>query len=1330
MQINLPRWWTVALAGVALAAAEWLRAPGVAAAAATVGAALAAALLLRPVTGWARRALLAALAALGAVVVVAQRDLDRIADHWPEEREARVAAAGRRLGGDLHAAFRRAEAVADAAARAGALERPAAFRALAQALDADGPETGVAILEADGTPWAWAGPHRLAPGADGDSIAAASSQFYVTLESRRHLSRGRVAVASVLVWAHAAVPQRDRSLAELFRARTDVALAVFPAGRAPDSPDVFDYVEPTTEGPRYLFSAMPLPPEQGAAREQALGRGGRAVALLLGLVLTLALLVQEVPSGRAATLLLGGWLLLRAPVGDLLGAGALFSPGTYFLTALGPVSASAGNLGVAGILATMAGVWLWRLRLPRRWYGVLPALALLVVAPYVMGYLRRGITPPAAGVPIGLWLTWQVALLAVGAALIVVAAALLRGDRPAEGGGARLAAAVGIAVAASVAGLYLWEPRHGWPAWYPFVWTPALVLVALPARRHQAVAALAIVAGSLAALVTWSAELRGRMEVAQREVARLGGEPDPLVVRLLELFGEEARGSAPPRTASDLYALWRTSVLADRGYPAELALWTPTDGWIATLPLDSLEVSGPRLDSLARAAGGRDTIVTVPALPGAHHVLLTRLEGDTTLVTLVGPATQLVPPSRLGRLLEPHGAAAPPFRLAISPPLAAADAPLAQGWRREGWVLADERPLAVAGTTRVVSSQIDLRGPLPLVTRGLVATLLDVLVLVAVWLVAEFGAGATVAAPRWRALARSFRARLALTLGVFFLLPVAGFTAWGLLRVADDARHAGDVLIGQNLRDALRLAPDVADAALDSLPAALDALGERVDGNLAVYSGGRLVATSAPLLSDLAVLGPFMSPDAFGAMAFNRRLELTTDGPMPALAERVGYRVLQPGAPARLAVLATARRAADPAAATQERDLAIVLVLALLLGVVAAIEGAFWAARVLVQPVAELRRAALALGAGRTAPLREREVPAEFEPVFGAFEKMEADIRASRDALEAARRRTETVLATVAAGVVALDAEGRVLLANRRATELLGIELAPGMPFAARLPDAWGPLGRALERTLAGAPATEAAGEYTRDGRRVNVQAAGLGPDLGGVVLALTDVTDLSRAERVLAWGEMARQVAHEIKNPLTPMRLGMQHLRRAWRDRHVDYDRILEQTAERILGEIDRLDTVARAFSRFAAPAAAEQPVDAVDVTAVAREVVHLYALAEEGARVELEGQLPVRGLVRRDELKEVLVNLLENARNAGASRVAVRVTPGRLEVSDDGSGIPAALLPQVFEPHFSTTSSGSGLGLAIVKRLVEGWGGSVELASEVGRGTVVTVRFAAAGG
>src|SRR5690606_4457136 len=226
--------------------------------------------------------------------------------------------------------------------------------------------------------------------------------------------------------------------------------------------------------------------------------------------------------------------------------------------------------------------------------------------------------------------------------------------------------------------------------------------------------------------------------------------------------------------------------------------------------------------------------------------------------------------------------------------------------------------------------------------------------------------------------------------------------------------------------------------------------------------------------------------------------------------------------------------------------------------------------------------------------------------------------------------------------------------------------------------------------------------------------------------------TQEQRTARVLAWGEMARQVAHEIKNPLTPIKLSVQHLRRAHADGRPDFGEILNTNVEQILAEIDRLSEIARVFSRYGAPPEAAGPLEPVDVGAVIREALTLYRAGD--ARVEYRDSVEVglpRARGRASELKEVILNLVENAHAAldGEGRVVVTArTVGQtveIAVSDNGPGIPAEFLPQIFEPHFSTRSSGTGLGLAIVRRLVESWGGSVAAESEPGQGTTVYVRM-----
>jgi two-component system nitrogen regulation sensor histidine kinase NtrY len=226
---------------------------------------------------------------------------------------------------------------------------------------------------------------------------------------------------------------------------------------------------------------------------------------------------------------------------------------------------------------------------------------------------------------------------------------------------------------------------------------------------------------------------------------------------------------------------------------------------------------------------------------------------------------------------------------------------------------------------------------------------------------------------------------------------------------------------------------------------------------------------------------------------------------------------------------------------------------------------------------------------------------------------------------------------------------------------------------------------------------------------------------------------ELARAERVLAWGEMARQVAHEIKNPLTPIRLGVQYLQRARQDPRVEFDRVFEENTARILKEIDRLDEIARAFSRYGSAPTELPPPERVDVTAVLSDLVSFERMGADAVGWSLEGaDRECHAIARREELREVLMNVFENARAARARSVAIVLRcPGdvvTIEVRDDGVGIAPEVLPRIFEPHFSTRTTGSGLGLAISRRLLDAWGGGISIESEAGRGAAVRITLKAA--
>jgi two-component system, NtrC family, nitrogen regulation sensor histidine kinase NtrY len=372
----------------------------------------------------------------------------------------------------------------------------------------------------------------------------------------------------------------------------------------------------------------------------------------------------------------------------------------------------------------------------------------------------------------------------------------------------------------------------------------------------------------------------------------------------------------------------------------------------------------------------------------------------------------------------------------------------------------------------------------------------------------------------------------------------------------------------------------------------------------------------------------------------------------------------------------------------------------------------------------------LALARGGTSPPLREDPPLEFTPVFSAFRQMTTDLAESRAALETAERRLAATLRNVASGVVAVDEANRVTFSNPRAESILGGPLIVGMPLA---PEMLALLDAPLD-ALRNGSMDDVAVELEHDGRRLRIRLARLAPGSRRTVVTLDDVTDVTRAERVLAWGEMARQVAHEIKNPLTPMRLGMQHLRRARHDPRVDFDAVLEENTKRMLAEIDRLDEIARAFSRYGTAPVNVAPAAQVDVAVVARDVLELERMGQ--TEVSWEGRIPaapVLAAARDRELREVLLNLLENARLAGATQVTLEVVGAPdggaiVRVRDNGSGIPPHLIDRIFEPHFSTRTSGSGLGLAISRRLIDGWGGAISAENSERGGAILTVRLAPA--
>ena len=251
----------------------------------------------------------------------------------------------------------------------------------------------------------------------------------------------------------------------------------------------------------------------------------------------------------------------------------------------------------------------------------------------------------------------------------------------------------------------------------------------------------------------------------------------------------------------------------------------------------------------------------------------------------------------------------------------------------------------------------------------------------------------------------------------------------------------------------------------------------------------------------------FLPGHIYQELAVDEALELVSDTDIGGRPTRVGYRTIR--ADMTSAVLAAPSFTPGVPVLGGQGDLAYALLLVTLGGLGAALGLASVAARALATPVQRLRAAAAAVGRGEPLPVHGDPVPDEFVPVTEAFERMSSDVRASQAAVEAARRRTAAVLRNIATGVVALDGELHVTMANPRAEEVFGVSIEPGVQARAVTSGDW----RAVWDWVAGflnSGGDVAEQEVTIGGRRIRVQASALGADAGGVVVALDDITEFA----------------------------------------------------------------------------------------------------------------------------------------------------------------------------------------------------------------------------
>ncbi|HEU4655617.1 MAG TPA: ATP-binding protein [Steroidobacteraceae bacterium] len=416
----------------------------------------------------------------------------------------------------------------------------------------------------------------------------------------------------------------------------------------------------------------------------------------------------------------------------------------------------------------------------------------------------------------------------------------------------------------------------------------------------------------------------------------------------------------------------------------------------------------------------------------------------------------------------------------------------------------------------------------------------------------------------------------------------------------------------------------------------------------------------------------------------------------------------------------------------------LTLTLVLLLSLFAALYGAFWAARRLVRPVQDLVAGTRAVAQGdfdTRLPLTSHDEMGilihSFNDMTKRLARARQEAQLSQQAVEAERANLAVILARLSTGVISLEPDRAIRTANQAACSILGTNVDEIVGKSLAQDEA--------DKTLLGQFLTACAAHLdaghrewreqlvlqAESARRVLMCActtlSGENQSGGGFVMVFDDITALLQAQRDAAWGEVARRLAHEIKNPLTPIQLSAERLRRKLMDSMNESDaQVLDRATHTIVQQVEAMKEMVNAFSEYArAPA---MDVSKFDLNQLIREVTELYRAQGSGKpQLELDPNL---GEIEADRgrVRQIMNNLFSNAIEAleGASDPQVQVTTRALEknglqmaeitVEDNGPGFRPDVIGQVFDPYVTTKAKGTGLGLAIVKKIVEEHGGRIE--------------------
>ncbi len=621
-------------------------------------------------------------------------------------------------------------------------------------------------------------------------------------------------------------------------------------------------------------------------------------------------------------------------------------------------------------------------------------------------------------------------------------------------------------------------------------------------------------------------------------------------------------------------------------------------------------------------------------------------------------------------------------------------------------------------------------------------------------------------------LGSQFKTRLLVTYIGLTAIPIGilFFTATGLLQrsidrwfstpvreVVDKARALQDLeerrIMDEALDDARVL---VAQSVRPENAVALDAFRRehRLD-SVEVYRDGRRIALSAERASEVAPL----APEKLG----ETKIEVLADGSHRYRASRglgadvwvAGIRI--PPAEARaMASIAEAwseyrkLEAQKPAIKAANISTFLLVTLAILFS---SIWTGLALARRITGPIAALADSTRRLQSGDLSARVDAPATDELGVLVDSFNKMAEGLQSARDALllsnddlqasnlrlELERRLLATVLESVTTGVLAFEADGSVIVCNPAARHLLALTGEVSLESLRRRPDL-SAIAALVDEARQGARAlpprnVTLAGDEGE--RRLEIAlrplAAAAEPERHGWVLAIEDTTHVAREQKLAAWSEVARRVAHEIKNPLTPIRLSAERIAKRLRSGESGLAEAIERGTRVIVEEVDFLKSLVDEFSRFAR--LPEMRPELTDLPVLARSAVRLFEGAREGVALRVESRL-ARDVVLLDpeQIKRALINLLDNALEACGStgEIVVRLEDGRagisIEVADTGRGVPPRDRDKLFLPDFTTKGRGTGLGLAIVSRIVADHNGTIRVEDNPPRGARFIIELPAA--